>query len=184
MRFDNYLKLLATVAITAILLMIWFSKGHAEVEGLYDDLNTDLWEDKGVIKVETGNETYDAVKIKLNDEEGVLKSDIKERWLTPDGQWCFVTVVIKQEGDTISKKEVLHCADTKHGITKNEKIKELEKQIELEKARKPGYWELFAEFYYRDINAPLYCRKYAKPKGLFSKTGTVCLTPTGKWEVM
>ena len=73
MRFDNYLKLLATVAITAILLMIWFSKGHAEVQGLYDDLNTDLWEDKGIIKVETGNETYDAIKIKLNNER-ILRS--------------------------------------------------------------------------------------------------------------
>ena len=95
-----------------------------------------------------------------------------------------MTVVIKHEGDSIIKKEEIHCSDTKHGLTQDQEIERLKKLIELEKARKPGYWELFAEFYYRDINAPLYCRKYAKPKGLFSKTGTVCLTPTGKWEVM
>ena len=73
---------------------------------------------------------------------------------------------------------------TKHGITKDQEIEKLKKQIELEKARKPGYWELFAEFYYRDQNAPLYCRQYAKSKGIFKKTGKVCLDPTGKWEVI
>ena len=33
-----------------------------------------------------------------------------------DGQYCFVKVVIKQEGDTISKEEILECADGKKGI--------------------------------------------------------------------
>ena len=93
-----------------------------------------------------------------------------------------VTVVIKHEGDSIIKKEEIHCSDTKHGLTQDQEIERLKKLIELEKARKPGYWELFAEFYYSDENAPLYCRKYAKPKSIFKIPGTVCLDPTGKWK--
>ena len=145
------------------------------------DLNKDIFKKTDTIQVDTGLEKFEAVKISTNDEN-VLKSTEKERFLTPDGQWCFITVNIKQEGDEIVKKEELHCADTKFGITKNQKIEELKKQIELEKAKKPGYWELFAEFYYRDVNAPLYCRKYARPDSLFKRPGTVCLKPTGEWE--
>lgn len=147
------------------------------------DLNKDVFKKTDTIKVDTGLEQFEAVKISTNDEN-VLKSTEKERFLTPDGQWCFVTINIKQEGDEIVKKEELHCADTRFGITKDQKIEELKKQIELEKARKPGYWELFAEFYYRDVNAPLYCRKYARPDSLFKRPGTVCLKPTGEWEVI
>ena len=40
----------------------------------------------------------------------------------------------------------MECADTEHGRTDKEKIAELEKQIELEKAKKLFYWELFAAF--------------------------------------
>ena len=141
------------------------------------DLNKDVFEKTKVIKVDTGLEQFEATT-----DENLMSQKVKERWLTPDGQWCFVTVVIKQEGDNIIKKEELHCSDTKHGITKNEEIEKLKKQIELEKARKPGYWELFAEFYYRDVNAPMYCRKYARPDSMFKRPGTVCLNPTGVWE--
>ena len=143
------------------------------------DLNKDVFEKTKVIKVDTGLEQFEATT-----DENLMSQKVKERWLTPDGQWCFVTVVIKQEGDNIIKKEELHCSDTKHGITKNEEIEKLKKQIELEKARKPGYWELFAEFYYRDVNAPMYCRKYARPDSMFKRPGTVCLNPTGVWEVI
>jgi len=50
--------------------------------------------------------------IKVTRDEDVMSQNIKERWVTPDGQWCFVTVIIKQEGDNIIKKEELHCSDT------------------------------------------------------------------------
>jgi hypothetical protein len=143
------------------------------------DLNKDVFKKTSVVEVDTGLETF-----KVTTDENVMSQKVKDRWVTPDGQWCFVTVVIKQEDDRIIKKEELHCADTKFGITKNEEIEKLKKEIELEKARKPGYWELFAEFYYRDVNAPLYCRKYAKPDSLFKRPGTVCLKPTGEWEII
>ena len=47
-----------------------------------------------------------------------------------NGQYCFVNVIIKQQGDNIIKEEVMECADGKKGIDT------------------PGYWELFAQFYY------------------------------------
>jgi len=143
------------------------------------DLNKDVFKKTSIVEVDTGLETF-----KVTTDEDVMSQKVKDRWVTPDGQWCFVTVVIKQEDDKIIKKEELHCADTKFGITKNEEIEKLKKEIELEKARKPGYWELFAEFYYRDVNAPLYCRKYARPDSMFKRPGTVCLKPTGEWEVI
>ena len=177
------LRFFIIVFIVLIFSVIW-QKGYAEITGVDNDLS-DI--EAPVITVSTDDQTIalskSIAKIYATDES-VIKSTVKERFKTPDGQWCFVTVVIKHESDSIIKKEEIHCSDTKHGLTQDQEIERLKKLIELEKARKPGYWELFAEFYYRDINAPLYCRKYAKPKGLFSKTGTVCLTPTGKWEVM
>ena len=139
----------------------------------------------GEFEVDTGNEKFTVKKIKLNtNDENILKSDIKERFVTPDGQWCFVTIVIRQQDDEIIKREELHCSDTRYGITYKQEIEVLKKQIELEKAKKPGYWELFAEFYYSDDNVPLYCRKYAKPNSIFKRPGTVCLSVTGTWEVI
>ena len=43
--------------------------------------------------------------IEVTRDEDVMSQKIKDRWVTPDGQWCFVTVIIKQEGDSIIKKE-------------------------------------------------------------------------------
>ena len=162
---------------------------YAEVPGLNDDLSGEKYPVEK-IKVNTGLEQYTVVKLP-KDDKNVLRSTGKERFVTPDGQWCFVTISIKEERGEIVKKEELHCADTKFGMTKNEKIEELKKQIELEKqkielekARKPGYWELFAAFYYKDLDAPIYCRKYARPDSWFKRPGTACLNPEGKWEVI
>ena len=82
-----------------------------------------------------------------------------------DGQYCFIKVVIKQKGDEIIKEEILECADGKEGIDT------------------PGYWELFAQFYYRDVSAPEYCRYYSRPKHAFKSFGMTCLQINGEWEV-
>ena len=98
--------------------------------------------------------------------EKILHSKIKS--ISPektDGQYCFVKVVIKQKGDEIIKEEILECADGKKGIDT------------------PGYWELFAQFYYRDVYAPEYCRKYSRSGHAFKTPGKVCLTKNGEWEV-
>ena len=98
--------------------------------------------------------------------EKILHSKIKS--ISPektDGQYCFIKVQIKQMGDTIVKEEILECADGKKGI------------------ETPGYWELFAQFYYRDINVPEYCRVYSRPNHVFKSFGKTCLKVNGEWEV-
>ena len=82
-----------------------------------------------------------------------------------DGQYCFIKVQIKQQGNNIVKEEILECADGKKGI------------------ETPGYWELFAQFYYRDVNVPEYCRQYSRPKHVFKSFGKTCLQSNGEWEV-
>ena len=98
--------------------------------------------------------------------EKILRSEIVS--IKPDkvdGQYCYVKVEIVQEGDTITKREVLECADGKKGI------------------ETPGYWELFAQFYYRDVSTPEYCRYYSRNKHAFKTPGKVCLMLNGEWEV-
>ena len=99
--------------------------------------------------------------------EKILHSKIKN--IEPhevNGQYCYIKVIIKQtDNDTIVKEEILECADGKEGIAT------------------PGYWELFAQFYYRDVNAPEYCRYYSRPKHAFKSFGKTCLQINGEWEV-
>ena len=62
-------------------------------------------------------------------------------------------------------------------------IKVLKKQIELEKAKKPGYWELFAEFYYSNAdNVPEYCRHIEGTDHAFKMPQKICLKRNGLWE--
>ena len=112
-------------------------------------------------------------------DDRIIKGDKFEQ----DGQWCFVQIVYNTKDDVVTKKEELICSEDPEGLN-NDKIKELEKLLELEKAKKPGYWELFAAFYYKDDNAPLYCRKYARPDSWFKRPGNACLTPNGEWEIV
>ena len=98
--------------------------------------------------------------------EQVLHSKIKT--IEPDkvdGQYCYVKVIIKQSDDKIIKEEIMECADGKKGI------------------ETPGYWELFAQFYYRDVSTPEYCRYYSRNKHAFKTPGKVCLMLNGEWEV-
>ena len=98
--------------------------------------------------------------------EQILHSKIKT--ISPDkvdGQYCYVKIEIVQEGDTITKREILECADGKKGIDT------------------PGYWDLFAQFYYHDVNTPEYCRKYSRSGHAFKTPGKVCLDVNGEWEV-
>ena len=103
---------------------------------------------------------------KAHSGEEILYSKVKT--IEPEevnGQYCFVKVIIKQEGENIIKEEILECADGKKGI------------------ETPGYWELFAQFYYRDVSAPEYCRYYSRPNHVFKTPGKTCLKINGEWEV-
>ena len=103
---------------------------------------------------------------KAHSGEEILYSKVKT--IEPEevnGQYCFIKVIIKQEGENIIKEEILECADGKKGI------------------ETPGYWELFAQFYYRDVSAPEYCRYYSRPNHVFKTPGKTCLKQNGEWEV-
>ena len=80
-------------------------------------------------------------------------------------QSCYIKIVIEEHGNTVVKKEILECADGR------------------KKFDGPSYWELFAQFYYRDISTPEYCRMYSRNKHLFKTPGKVCLMKNGEWEV-
>ena len=82
-----------------------------------------------------------------------------------NGQYCYIKIEIVTDGDTVTKEEKLVCADGRQGI------------------ETPGYWDLFAQFYYRDVQTPEYCRYYSRDKHAFKSPGKVCLQSTGEWEV-
>ena len=81
-------------------------------------------------------------------------------------QYCFIKIEIKQlDNGEIVKQEVVECADGRKAYDG------------------PSYWELFAQFYYRDMFTPAYCRYYERPKHAYHKPGKVCLDKDGNWEV-
>jgi len=82
-----------------------------------------------------------------------------------NGQYCYIKIEIVTDGDTVTKEEKLVCADGRQGI------------------ETPGYWDLFAQFYYRDVSTPEYCRYYSRDKHAFKSPGKVCLQSNGEWEV-
>ena len=98
--------------------------------------------------------------------EKILHSKIKN--IEPhevDGQYCFVKIVTKEKDGVVSKEEELYCSDGRKGIDT------------------PSYWELFAQFYYRDVVTPEYCRYYSRKKHAFKSFGKVCLNENGEWKV-
>ena len=84
---------------------------------------------------------------------------------TLDVEYCYIKIEIVTDGDTVTKEEKLVCADGRQGI------------------ETPGYWDLFAQFYYRDVQTPEYCRYYSRNKHAFKSPGKVCLDVNGEWEV-
>ena len=80
-------------------------------------------------------------------------------------QYCYVKVIIKETDNKVIKEEILECADGRKTVDG------------------PSYWQLFAQFYYRDVATPEYCRMYSRPNHAFKSFGKVCLQQNGEWEV-
>ena len=165
-NFKTYMY--ATLIMITILLFMSYAWGCVDC-----DLNKKAFEkDLKVISVEGDIDkiNYDKVTTileKLEKADNNVYYD-KIKTIEPkkvDGQYCYVKIVIKQKGDTIVKEEILECADGR------------------KKFDGPSYWELFAQFYYRDINTPEYCRYYSRPKHAFRSFGKVCMNKDGEWEV-
>ena len=45
----------------------------------------------------------------------------------------------------------------------------------------PGYWQMFASFYYNGVSVPEYCR-YIKGENLFNIPNKVCVNNDGTWR--
>ena len=117
-------------------------------------------------KGEITEEEKEPLKRVKQEQNKVLYDTVKGYELKKvDDQYCYVKIEIKQIGNDIVKQEILECADGRRGINT------------------PSYWELFAQFYYRDISAPEYCRYYSRPNHVFKSFGKTCLNKNGEWEV-
>jgi len=98
---------------------------------------------------------------RLNNDNNVYYDKIQPL----KNQYCFIKVEIKEVNGEMVKQEVVECADGRKAYDG------------------PSYWELFAQFYYGDMNTPAYCRHYERPKHAYHKPGKVCLDKNGNWEV-
>ena len=97
-------------------------------------------------------------------EDKILYNDVR-KVKNDTEQYCFVKIVIKEKDGVVFKEEELYCSDGRKGIDT------------------PSYWELFAQFYYRDIATPEYCRYYSRKNHAFKSFGKVCLNENGEWKV-
>ena len=103
----------------------------------------------------------------VDGSQKILYDNVKPVTKNDTGQFCYIKVIIKQESNgNISKEEKLYCSDGRSGIDT------------------PSYWELFAQFYYRDTATPEYCRYYSRKKHAFKSYGKVCLNEYGEWKVI
>ena len=160
------------IVITAIIYFGFMFWGIAKADN--SDLSGEkypvpLVKTEGMIFSETVDKTEKVLdKIEMVEKEkGKVYYD-KIKTIKPKdaaNQYCFVKVVIKQQGNNIVKEEILECADGR------------------KKVDGPSYWEMFAQFYYRDISAPEYCRYYSRPNHVFKTPGKTCLKINGEWEV-
>ena len=99
-------------------------------------------------------------------EGKILYNNVKEVKNDTE-QFCYIKVIIKQEANgNISKEEKLYCSDGSSGVGDT-----------------PSYWELFAQFYYRDVATPENCRYYSRKNHAFKSYGKVCLNEYGEWKV-
>ena len=97
-------------------------------------------------------------------EDKILYNDVR-KVKNDTEQYCFIKITIKEKDGVASKEEELYCSDGRKGIDT------------------PSYWELFAQFYYRDVATPEYCRYYSRKNHAFKSFGKVCLNENGEWKV-
>ena len=154
----------------SLTLVITFTKmSKAEVPGLTDDLSGNT---VPVKEVKVSSTVYKTIEVLVKIERVEKQKDKvyydKITTIEPTkaaDQYCYVKITIKQVGDNIYKEETLECADGRKTVDG------------------PSYWELFAQFYYRDINTPEYCRRYSRKNHVFKSFGKTCLNKDGEWKV-
>ncbi len=157
------------VTFMAFSILMLTDIAKAEVEGVTDDLSGNVVPISNVEVSSTVDKTIAVLeKIeRVEKEKGKVYYD-KITTIEPKkaaDQYCYVKITIKQQGDNIIKEETLECTDGR------------------KKVDGPSYWELFAQFYYRDIATPEYCRAYSRPNHVFKSFGKTCLNKDGEWKV-
>ena len=157
------------VTFMAFSILMLTDIAKSEVEGVTDDLSGNVVPISNVEVSSTVDKTIAVLeKIeRVEKEKGKVYYD-KITTIEPKkaaDQYCYVKITIKQQGDNIIKEETLECADGR------------------KKVDGPSYWELFAQFYYRDIATPEYCRAYSRPNHVFKSFGKTCLNKDGEWKV-
>jgi len=155
------MRKLLLIVILLFLCSIGINKLFAEVPGLNDDLSGQKYP---IDQVSLEKDAYFKTMKKIKE----LESDNKvyyDKVQPLKEQYCFIKVQIKEVNGEIVKQEIVECADGRKAYDG------------------PSYWELFAQFYYRDMNTPAYCRRYERPNHAYNIPGKVCLDKYGKWEV-
>ena len=112
-----------------------------------------------------GEDSFENTMKKIDQLEGKNVKVEYDKIQPLKDQYCFIKVEIKEINGEIVKQEVVECADGRKAYDG------------------PTYWELFAQFYYGDMNTPAYCRYYERPNHAYHKPGKVCLDKDGNWEV-
>ena len=118
-----------------------------------------------VIKASYAEDSFENTMKKIDILEGKNVAVEYDKILPLKDQYCFIKVNIKEINGQVVKEEVVECADGRKTYDG------------------PSYWELFAQFYYGDMNTPAYCRYYERPNHAYHKPGKVCLDKYGNWEV-
>tara|TARA_E500000331_G_C17249237_1_gene710386 strand:+ start:1684 stop:2181 length:498 start_codon:yes stop_codon:yes gene_type:complete len=153
----------ATLIMITILLCMEVAWGCVDC-----DLNKKSVKDAQVTEIEWHNAdgTVQRSTKVVDGSQKILYDNVKTVKNDAD-QYCYIKVIIKQSANgDISKEEKLYCSDGRSGVSDT-----------------PSYWELFAQFYYRDVATPEYCRHYSRKSHAFKSFGKVCLNKDGEWKV-
>ena len=163
----NYkIYMYATLIMITVLLCMEMAWGCVDC-----DLNKKAFEKKPeVMEIEWHNPdgTIQRSTKVVDGSQKILYDNVKPVTKNDTEQFCYVKVIIKQKANgDISKEEKLYCSDGRSGTPDT-----------------PSYWELFAQFYYKDVYTPEYCRYYSRKNHAFKSYGKVCLYEYGEWKVI
>ena len=166
---NNTDKIVVTTIFIVLLLCVYAISGAKAADALCVDcdLNKKAFKKERTVlvssnKIEPNNVKH--VNTYIDQENKILYNNVRTVKNDTE-QYCFVKIVIKEKDGVVSKEEELYCSDGRKGIDT------------------PSYWELFAQFYYRDIPTPEYCRYYSRKNHAFKSFGKVCLNENGEWKV-
>ena len=156
------IKVLLLAIVILLVKLFTLTQLMAEVVGVKDDLSGEIYPTENVKLIKV----LDKIEEIEKEKDKVYYNKITEvKPKDAANQYCYVKIIIKETDTKVIKEEILECADGRR------------------KVDGPSYWELFAQFYYRDVSAPEYCRFYSRPKHVFKSFGKTCLNKNGEWEV-